>query len=117
LEILRQNLVEFRAWMADRGYGDKPLVITEYGILMPEDYGFPIERVGTFLTNTFDMFQALSGENGYEADGGRLIQRWFWYSVYDNELYPTGNLYAPGTGELTQLGTIWAAYVTGLASE
>ena len=29
-----------RQWMADHGQRDKPLWITEYGILMPEEYGF-----------------------------------------------------------------------------
>ncbi len=114
LDILRQNLVDFRAWMNDRGYGDKPLIITEYGILMPEDYGFPIKRVGDFLTGSFQLFQTLSGEYGYQPDQNRLIQQWFWYSVYDGYVYPTGNLYDPAAKELTELGQIWASYVNDL---
>jgi hypothetical protein len=113
LEILRQNLIDFRAWMADRGYGDKPLIISEYGILMPEDYGFPLQRVADYLTGSFDLFQTLSGENGYQLDDGRLVQQWFWYSIYDNELYSTGNLFVPSVGELTPLGEVWAEYVNG----
>ena len=39
----QQNIIDFRAWMAERGYGDKPLMVSEYGILMPAEYGFPPE--------------------------------------------------------------------------
>jgi hypothetical protein len=113
LEILEQNLIDFRSWMADRGYGDKPLIVTEYGILMPEDYGFPPQRVAEFLTGTFRLFQTLSGDLGYQSDDGRLVQQWFWYSVYANVLYPTGNLYNPSDGQLTALGQVWAEYVSG----
>jgi hypothetical protein len=113
LEILKQNLIEFRSWMADRGYGDKPLIVSEYGILMPEDYGFPLQRVGDFLTGSFYLFQTLSGENGYRPDDDRLVQQWFWYSVYDRDVYPTGNLIDPSTGQLTGLGEVWVDYVNG----
>jgi hypothetical protein len=114
LEILQQNLVEFRAWMADRGYGDKPLVVSEYGILMPEDYGFPPETVERYLTGSFELFQTLANETGYLPDEGRLVQWWFWYSVYDGGDYETGNLYDPSSGQLTPLGQAWAKYVTNL---
>ncbi len=113
LEILEKNLTDFRAWMFERGFGDKPLIISEYGILMPEDYGFPPERVAEFLTGSFRLFQTLSGATGYQPDDGRLVQQWFWYSVYDGEVYPTGNLFDPSRGELTVLGKAWAEYVNG----
>jgi hypothetical protein len=116
LDILKQNLIDFRSWMAERGYGDKPLIISEYGILMPEDYGFPLERVGQYLTDSFDLFRTLSGENGYQLDDGRLVQQWFWYSVYDGEVYSTGNLFDPATGQLSDLGLVWAAYVNDVAT-
>lgn len=111
LAILEQNLLDFRAWMAERGYAGWPLVISEYGILMPEDYGFPLERTAAFLTGSFDLFRSLAGEQGYAPDDGRLVQWWFWYSVFDDELYPTGNLVDYAAGTLTPLGEVWAAYV------
>lgn len=111
IEILAQNLSDFRKWMVERGYGDKPLVISEYGILMPEDYGFPIERMSTFLTASFDLFREMSGEEGLAADGNRLVQWWFWYSMNDDLLYPTGNLLDHDSGQLTELGEVWASYV------
>ena len=112
VQILAQNIRDFREWMADRGYGDRPLVISEYGILMPEDYGFPPERVSAFLESTFDLFGEMVGENGYAQDGDRLVQWWFWYSIYDDLLYPTGNLWDEETGQLTELGQTWIRYLT-----
>ncbi|MFN2167268.1 MAG: glycosyl hydrolase, partial [Anaerolineae bacterium] len=35
LEIFRAQLVSFRRWMKDRGQQNKPLIVSEYGILMP----------------------------------------------------------------------------------
>jgi len=113
LNIMKQNLIDFRAWMAERGYGDKPLVVSEYGILMPEDYGFPPEVVGSFLTESIDIFRTLANETGYSPDEGRLVQWWFWFSIYDDDLYPTGNLFDPLNQELTPLGHTWAEYVAG----
>jgi hypothetical protein len=114
LQILQQNLVEFRAWMVDRGYSDKPLVVSEYGILMPADYGFPPESVERYLTGSFELFQTLANETGYLPDEGRLVQWWFWYSVYDGGQYPTGDLYDLSSEQLTPLGQAWVTYVTDL---
>ncbi len=112
LDILAQNLVDFRKWMAERGYGQKPLVISEYGILMPEDYGFSPQRVATFLESSFDFFRQATGEDGYPLDDDRLVQWWFWYSVYDKGVYTTGNLWDIDDGQLTELGQVWSQYVT-----
>jgi len=111
IEILRQNLIDFRGWMSDRGYGDKPLVISEYGILMPEDYGFSTEVLGKFLTETFDLFLTEANEMGYAPDGNRLVQWWFWYIVYEEEYYPTGSLYDVPEERFTPLGEIWTEYL------
>jgi hypothetical protein len=113
IEIFAQNIRDFRRWMNDRGYGDKPLVVSEYGILMPEDYGFPTERVSTFMEDTLNLFREMKGEDGYAEDGSRLVQWWFWYSLYDGLLYSTGNLWDGETGQLTELGRTWSRYITG----
>ncbi len=111
LAILRQDVRDFRAWMAARGYGDRPLVVTEYGVLLPADYGFPLEVVAGFMTGSFDYFLEATGPDGYAADGGRLVQWWFWFSLHDPVDYPTGNLFEPSTGRLTPLGQVFAAYL------
>ncbi len=112
LGIFRQNLVDFRAWMAARGYGDRPLAVTEFGILQPSDYGFPLHRVANFMLGAVAFFLEATGETGYQADDGRLVQWWFWYSVYD-EFYPTGNLFDPASGRLTPLGELLSSYARG----
>jgi hypothetical protein len=111
MEIFDQNLRDFRRWMAERGYGDKPLVVSEYGILMPSDYGFPEEDVITFMTATLDYFREARGGDGFAPDDGRLVQWWFWYSLFEDQLYPTGNLWDPDNGRLTPLGAAWSAYI------
>ncbi len=114
LGIFRQQIVDFRRWMAERGQRDKPLLITEYGILMPADYGFPPDKVEGFMLDTFEFLRtATDPALGYPADGDRLVQRWCWYSLWDLR-YPTGNLLQPGGEELTPLGEVFGEYAHSL---
>ncbi len=113
LALFRQQIVAFRQWMAARGYQNYPLIVSEYGIPMPADYGFPPQRVASFLAGTFDFFlTAADPATGYPADGYRLVQRWCWYSLADTT-YPTGNLFDPQTAAMTLVGERWTAYVEG----
>ncbi len=107
----RQQIITFRRWMAARGETDKPLIVSEYGILMPPEYGFDVGRVSRFMTQSFDfMLTATDDEIGYAPDDYRLVQRWVWFSYNDN-LYPTGNLVDVKTGKFTPLGYVFAEYV------
>jgi len=110
LDIFREQIVTFRRWMADHGQQDRPLVVSEYGVVMPADYGFDDARVQAFMAATFDFFLSAADETlGYPADGYRLVQWWCWYSLADR-LYPTGNLFDPLTGAPTPLGAAFARY-------
>ena len=111
LAIFRQNLINFRAWMAARGYRDRPLVVTEYGILLPNDYGFPPEAIASFMTSSFDFFLTAANDTGYPPDNNRLVQWWFWFSLYDYPDYPTSNLYDRPSGQLTLIGQAFRDYV------
>lgn len=113
LDTFRQQIVDFRHWMTQRGYQDTPLIVSEYGILMPADYGFPPERVAAFMTSTFDFFlTAADPALGYPADDYRLVQSWCWYSLDDPaDHYPTGNLFNPQTEAITAVGEAWVRYV------
>lgn len=114
MAIFRQQIVDFRRWMAERGLRDKPLIVSEYGILMPESYGFPPELVADFMVDTFDFFlTAQDDEIGYPADENRLVQAFCWYSIADT-MYPTPNLFDPQTTALTPVGEMFVAYVAGL---
>jgi hypothetical protein len=114
LEAFRQQIVDFRRWMAERGYQDYPLIVSEYGIPMPEDYGFPPERVIAFLWSTFDFFStARDPALGYPQDDYRLVQRWCWYSLSaPDSHYPQGRLFDPSTGQMTEVGKGWVEYVS-----
>jgi hypothetical protein len=111
LAIFKQQIIDFRQWLTVQGEGNKPLIVTEYGILMPADYGFDQQRVGQFMKDTFDFFLNATDEDlGYAPDGNRLVQRWAWYSLND-PLYSTGNLIDKTSGDLTPLGKIFADYL------
>lgn len=111
-EIFAQNLINFRVWMAERGYQNRPLVVTEYGILMPPDFGYPPEVVAAFLEDTLDFFTTAQHPTiGYPADDNRLVQWWFWYGIHENDSrYATGNLYDDETGKLTPAGILFSQY-------
>ncbi len=86
------------------------MIISEYGILMPEAYGFPSKRVITFMHQSFDLFLTLRDPiMGDPKDHNRLVQRWCWYSLADT-MYPTGNLFDPVNRQLTPVGAAFATY-------
>jgi hypothetical protein len=110
LTLVERQIWAMREWMAAHGQGDKPLWITEYGILMPAEYGFDTARVITFLEGSFDLFLTLRDpEVGLAADDFRLVQRWNWYSARDSR-YPTGNLF-DNYGRSTPIGDAYSAYL------
>jgi hypothetical protein len=108
--IFEQQILGFRRWMKERGQQDKPLIVSEYGILMPTDYGFPHDKVEEFMLSTFEFFRtAADPDLGYPSDGYRLVQRWCWYSLSDTR-YPTGNLLRLDSGDPTRLGQAFRQY-------
>ncbi len=110
VDILKNEVLTFRAWMAEQGLRDKPLIVTEFSVLMPPEYGFPPDKVQDFMTAAFDyMLTATDSDTGYRADGNRLVQRWAWYSIADR-IYSTGNLFDPDTRQITSLGLAFAEY-------
>jgi hypothetical protein len=114
LAIFRRQIEAFRAWMAKRGQRGRPLIVSEYGILMPESYGFPPERVARFMTESFDYFlNARDAVTGDPADDNRLVQAFCWYSAADT-MYPTSNLFDPQSRALTYVGQRYREYLAGL---
>jgi hypothetical protein len=86
MDLFAEQIVRFRRWMADHGERNKPLIVSEYGVLMVYDDGFDWPRVETFMLRTFEYFMnAVDPELGYPADENRLVQRWAWYSLNDKE--------------------------------
>ncbi len=128
--IAWEHIRAMRQWMKGHGQQEKPLIITEYGVLMPPHYaGFSyLEVRDSFMYPSFDHFLNQTDCNiGYVADSCRLVQRWNWYSLdddsgqYDGEVYRqylNGNLFYSGLGGepqgLSQLGNYWVEYVAPL---
>jgi hypothetical protein len=112
LDLFEAQLRAFRTWMAERGYRDRPLALTEFGILMPAPYGFPPETVASYLQASFQWLeQASDSEIGYPADGNHLVQRWAWFSLAD-PLYPDPDLADLNLGRLTPIGAAYRANIS-----
>lgn len=111
LAAFKSQIVAFRRWMSARGYGGQPLVVSEFGIPMPEDYGFPPDVVAEFLRETTRYFlTATDAALGDPRDGGRLVQRWCWFSI-EYPHYPTGDLIDSEANRWTTLGRFWLSMV------
>ncbi|MGE5603343.1 MAG: hypothetical protein ACM30E_09845, partial [Nitrososphaerales archaeon] len=115
IEVFKQFIGDFRQWMQSRGYQDKPLIITELGILMPADYGFDTARVNAFMNKTFDYLLTAAGPSGYPSDGNRYVQQFAWYSL-DDTLF-NGPLFDNQTRQPTAFGQNYAAYTAQVASK
>ncbi len=119
IALIVQQTRDFRQWMASRGQRNKPLINTEYGILMTEDLGFTYQRVRTFMLNSFDTFlnNMVDPALGYPADGNRLLQEWYWFALaveqFEGRTIHTG-LYNANTSAIKPLGNDFANYVQPL---
>ncbi len=116
LALVATQVRTLRSWMAANGYADRPLWITEYGILMPPAYGFRPERVASFMRGSFDLFRSACDEEiGLASDGGRLVQRWNWFSTRAPQ-FPAGNLFDEA-GQPTLLMHVLADYLAEHAGD
>ncbi len=111
--IANQMIADFRVWMRDRGYRNVPLAITEFGILLPADFGFGPEVVAEYMRQTVGYYlNTTNGATGFSGDGNRLVQHWFWFSLYDGtDEFAVGNLLDRGSETLTFIGNQYASYV------
>lgn len=114
MDLFRSQIQRFRTWMRDHGQRDKELIISEYGILFNQELGYDLNRVRSYLYNTFDyMMTATDASTGMPADGNRLVQRWAWYSLDDDSFgwgTTWGALFDPDTRQITPMGEAFAAY-------
>jgi hypothetical protein len=119
-ELFTKQMVTFRAWMAQNGYRNTPLYLSEYGVLMPQGAGFDPdfddERVNKFMSLTFHyLLTTVDAATGYPADGNRLVQRFSWYSTTDSAF--NGRLFDPDTKQMTPIGSHFADYTAPIALE
>ncbi len=118
MAIFNKQIRDFRKWMKNHGERDKPLIVSEYGILFPSSMGFDEPRVESFMLATFDYFlDTKVGWLGYPDDENRLVQAWSWYSLDDDsfEGHDThSHLFDPDTRQITSLGTAYRNYTSSL---
>jgi hypothetical protein len=124
--IFQQLVTDFRQWMKDQGFQDKPLIISEYGVLYPswlltapgaEAQGD--QMVIDFMRQTFDfLVTARDTDLGYPADDRRLVQQWLWYSLNDEPFNDaTGKGYNGGLfddrdpARITKFGAAFRDYI------
>jgi hypothetical protein len=119
IDIFEQQVRDFRTWMNGHNQRNKPLVISEYGVLMPPAWGATPEVVNAFMNASFDfLLSASDASTGYPADSNLLVQRWLWCSLNDSPDNFNGALFDymdntfPGT--LTAHGLNFISYTNGL---
>ena len=91
LSVFDSQVRRMRQWMKDHGQEDKPLLLSEFGLLYDEnvtdEFGvnFTMPRAATFLTKTFNYLATASDATiGMPSDGNRLVQQWEWFSTHYN---------------------------------
>jgi hypothetical protein len=130
INILRDNMMAMREWMKEKGYQDRPLIVSEmkekgyqdrplivseYGALWPEWFApqFTPQRVSHFMTQTFDLFlYETYPDIGYPGDDYRLVQAWAWYSLSDQSY--NGYLFYNGSKQISPMGQAYADYTAAL---
>ncbi|MFQ5410284.1 MAG: hypothetical protein ACE5FI_17880 [Anaerolineales bacterium] len=111
IAIFAGQIQAFRRWMAQHGYRERPLALTEFGIVLSSEYGFTDEQVQNFMYAAFDyLLNAHDSRIGYPADADRLVQRWAWFSSAYAPI-PRSDLIDVNAGTLTVLGAAYRAYV------
>ena len=104
MDLFEDQIRAFRQWMAANGYQFTPLALTEFGILMPADYGFPSDMVASYLVQTFNWLDQTKDEFiGDPNDEYHLVQKWAWFSISD-PIYSTSDLGDLPSGRLTIIG-------------
>ena len=96
--VFESRIVAFRDWMARAGAADKPLLLTEYGVLYGNGCcGCPLiadEDVANFMRETTLWLK-----------GSQLVQGWAWFTVNSGGRY-NGDLFGADSG-LTHVGATW----------
>ncbi len=116
MAIFDGQIRAFRQWMKDRGQQEKPLIVSEYGVLYRHiEQTDTAEEVQAFMVQTFDYF--LYNRDctlGYQADDCRLVQRWAWFSLDDVGTWSGFNefsaLFDPSTKQITGTGDRYRTY-------
>lgn len=103
VRIFREQVYGMRQWMKAHGQQNKPLIISEYGLLYykddkgnlyPDEHNqiFHPQRVANYLRETVKFLEETkSADLGYPADENRLVQQWLWYSIVTDPQWSGGS--------------------------
>lgn len=110
LDLFIAQIIAFRDWMAANGYREKPLAVTEFGILLGASDGYTPDKAVLYLRQTVSWLATASDEEfGYPGDGNRLVQRWAWFSLAD-PYFPTSDLADLEADALTAVGQAYREF-------
>jgi hypothetical protein len=92
ITVFMSLIAELRTWMRERGYQNKPLIITEFGALLPlwylDDFGFTQDDIDNFIADAISYMNSATVANlGYPADNYRLVQQAALYSLDDDSVF------------------------------
>jgi len=111
MKIFDRQIRAFRQWMKARGQQNKPLIVSEYGILYRHVGMEDPDLVQAFMDKTFAYFMTEKDcDLGYPADDCRLVQRWLWFSLDYTAFNKYTPLVDPSRLTITGLGEAFAAY-------
>jgi streptogramin lyase len=115
MPMFKAQIRAFRQWLADRGYRGYPLIVTEYGVLMPAIYGYDAARVNRFMSASFDFLGTETDPDlGNPCDSYHLVQSWAWFSLDVPPYDPitgegfNGNLFEASSRTITAAGQNFA---------
>ncbi len=136
-ETFAAQIRGMRKWMKDHGQDNKPLIITEYGVLwgsLCPASEHPTQKardaciagfgqnyvnledpavIHDFMLWTFDFFRTERDCSLTTYDDCRLVQQWAWYGLEDASwgFNPHAFLLNPANNRLSMAGQAYAAYV------
>ncbi len=110
LDLFKQHISDFRTWMAKNGYRETPLAITEFGLLLPEKYGYSQYAAAKYLTVSIKWLDSAKDDKiGLPNDGNRLVQQWAWFSLSD-PYFSNSDLALLNSDSLTLVGQAYREY-------
>ncbi|MBI5878436.1 MAG: hypothetical protein HZB53_12375 [Chloroflexi bacterium] len=120
IDEFKAQVIAMRTWMKANGQQNKPLILTEFGILWGDDrvawpnnpyncwvvdeYGhcYTPERAAQFLDRSFNYLNTAQDAGiGYPMDGNRLVQQWMWFHMNNG---------VNGLGHVSNIVTATAPY-------
>jgi len=126
LVLFEEQIVRMREWMWRHGQQRKPLLVTEWGVLLPYEYEdgalfydengetFNPERVSAFMEASSEFFRTARDTTiGLPGDDYHMVQQWAWFALSIGTIEArAGNLVEPDAPyETTELGKAWQDYV------